>query len=435
MTFIPEIRISDYTYNLPEEKIAVYPLSERDQSRLLVWRKGRISETLFSHAGKEVPEDTLLVFNNTRVIHARLIFHTSSGARIEVFCLEPHDPSDYNLSFQSTTSVEWKCMVGNARKWKGGILTMEIPADRERVNLKAEMTGRHGNAFLIRFTWNGNIPFSTLIETAGKMPIPPYLNRDAEAIDDDRYQTTYARIHGSVAAPTAGLHFTGKLLRNLAEHGIHTAELTLHVGAGTFQPVKSERIADHHMHTETVSISKSFLGKLLHHQGKIIAVGTTSVRSLESLYWLGKAMSESTESHPMETLGPFPAENNHYLPEETTSFPPATNSDNLRWHVSQWQPYTGNPDLPAAKALSNLMAWMEKHHTDQISFTTSIIIVPGYHFRIINGMFTNFHQPNSTLLLLVAAFLGHDWKKVYDYALHSGFRFLSYGDSNLYLKL
>jgi S-adenosylmethionine:tRNA ribosyltransferase-isomerase len=412
MTQVSEIRISDYTYDLPEERIAVYPLSERDQSRLLVWRGGAITETLFSQADRMVPAGSLLVFNNTRVIHARLIFHTTTGARIEIFCLEPHDPTDYNLSFQSTTPIEWKCLVGNARKWKRGALTMEVPTGQEMVTLQAEMTGRSGNAFLIRFTWNRNVSFATLIEAAGEMPIPPYLNREAEAIDDDRYQTTYARIDGSVAAPTAGLHFTEEVLQKMKSHHIATAELTLHVGAGTFQPVKSERVAEHDMHTETVYVTREFLEKLMLHEGRVIAVGTTSVRSLESLYWLGAALSESPESSGI----------------------PDTPSNELPFHVGQWQPYTTAPDLSPAESMGCLLKWMEEHHAPHIAFTTSIIIVPGYRFRMISGMFTNFHQPRSTLLLLIAAFLGPGWREIYDYALHHGFRFLSYGDSNLYLK-
>ena len=412
MTQVSEIRISDYTYDLPDERIAVNPLSERDQSRLLVWRGGAITETLFSQADRMDPAGSMLVFNNTRVLHARLIFHTTTGARMEIFCLEPHDPTDYNLSFQSTTPIEWKCLVGNARKWKRGALTMEVPTGQEMVTLQAEMTGRSGNAFLIRFTWDRNVSFATLIEAAGEMPIPPYLNREAEAIDDDRYQTTYARIDGSVAAPTAGLHFTEEVLQKMKSHHIATAELTLHVGAGTFQPVKSERVAEHDMHTETVYVTREFLNQLMLHEGRVIAVGTTSVRSLESLYWLGAALSESPESSGI----------------------PDTPSNELPFHVGQWQPYTSAPDLSPAESMGCLLKWMEEHHASRIAFTTSIIIVPGYRFRMISGMFTNFHQPRSTLLLLIAAFLGPGWREVYDYALHHGFRFLSYGDSNLYLK-
>ncbi len=414
---IPPINISDYSYTLPEDQIAVYPLSERDQSKLLLWNEGTISEDIFSHAGRVVPANSLLVFNNTRVIHARLIFHIPSGARVEIFCLEPHQPADYQLSFQSTTVVEWKCLVGNARKWKRGALKLTVPVGDTMVTLHAEMAGRMGNAFCIRFTWNHSVTFATLIEAAGSMPIPPYLNRQAENIDDDRYQTTYARIDGSVAAPTAGLHFTPRVMEKLRDKHIAFAELTLHVGAGTFQPVKSERVADHDMHTETVNVTKAFLEQLMHNEGRVLAVGTTSVRSLESLYWLGAGCSEAIQGNNSGT-----GENQE------------NSSEGCTFHVDQWQPYTHNTDLPPATAITNLLNWMENHQTGQLSFTTSIIIIPGYRFRMIRGMFTNFHQPNSTLLLLVAAFLGNDWKKVYDYALHHGFRFLSYGDANLYLK-
>lgn len=426
MALIPEIRISNYTYDLPEERIAVYPLSERDQSRLLVWKEGEISETLFTHADRVVPPGSLLVFNNTRVIHARLIFHTPSGARIEIFCLEPQDPSDYNISFQSTVAAEWKCLVGNARKWKSGELTMEVPVNGEKVTLKAQMTGRSGNAFHIMFAWNRGVSFATLLEAAGKMPIPPYLNRDAEAIDDDRYQTTYARINGSVAAPTAGLHFTGRVLQKMSERRINTAELTLHVGAGTFQPVKSELVAHHDMHTETVCVTRSFLKNLLDYQGRVIAVGTTSVRSLESLYWLG---SDIAKHHQVNHNGDSVRGNTHQPVKPVAELAPFPS-----FHIDQWQPYLTTPVLTAEEAIGAIGMWMEKMGLDQISFTTAIIILPGYRFRLVHGLFTNFHQPNSTLLLLVAAFLGDDWKKVYDYALRQGFRFLSYGDANLYLK-
>ncbi len=306
---IPTVHISDYTYELPEERIAVYPLPERDQSKLLLWKEGNISESVFADAGREIPVKSMLVFNNTRVIHARLIFHSLSGARIEIFCLEPHQPAEYQLSFQSTERAEWKCLVGNARKWKQGVLILTVPVGETMVTLQAEMAGRMGNAFCIRFTWDHRVTFATLIEAAGSMPIPPYLNRPAETIDDDRYQTTYARINGSVAAPTAGLHFTPRVMENLKNKGITFAELTLHVGAGTFQPVKSERVADHDMHTETVYVTKAFLEDLLHHEGRVIAVGTTSVRSLESLYWLGTAISDdnigiSASCGPVAALHP-----------------------------------------------------------------------------------------------------------------------------------
>lgn len=399
---IPEIHISDYTYELPEEKIAVYPLSERDQSKLLVWQDGIISESVFSNIVQILPENSLLIFNNTRVIHARLYFRRETGARIEIFCLEPHFPAEYQLSFQQTGTVEWKCLIGNAKKWKQGILKKEVVIGNKIVTLEAEMTGRAGNAFIIRFSWDKQVNFADIIEAAGNIPIPPYLNRPAEETDNERYQTLFAKIDGSVAAPTAGLHFTDKVLKRLEKKNITKSELTLHVGAGTFQPVKSEQVANHEMHTETVVISRFFITNLINQRNHIIAIGTTAVRSLESLFWLGAKIEKTGIFNTL--------------------------------HISQWEPYLTNQDIQVTDALNNLLRQMEINNLEQLVFTTSIIIVPGYRFRLINGMLTNFHQPQSTLLLLVGAFLGHDWKRVYDYALKNNFRFLSYGDSNLYLK-
>jgi S-adenosylmethionine:tRNA ribosyltransferase-isomerase len=399
---ITEILISDYTYGLPEDKIAEYPLSVRDQSKLLIWQDGLISESVFAQIDQALPENSLLVFNNTRVIHARLYFKRETGARIEIFCLEPHLPADYQLSFQQTCMVEWKCLIGNAKRWKQGILTQKVIFENDTINLNAEMDGKSGNAFIIRFSWDKPVNFADIIEAAGNMPIPPYLNRPADETDKDRYQTMYAKIDGSVAAPTAGLHFTKEVLSQLQKKNISTSELTLHVGAGTFQPVKSEQVADHEMHTETVVVNLQFIQHLLSHRNHIIAVGTTSVRSLESLYWLGVKINQIRSGDLL--------------------------------HVDQWEPYLTNMDIPVSDSLINLLSLMKANHLEQLTFTTSLIIVPGYRFRLINGMLTNFHQPQSTLLLLVGAFLGSDWKKVYDYALKNNFRFLSYGDSNLYLK-
>ncbi|GAP70961.1 S-adenosylmethionine:tRNA ribosyltransferase-isomerase [Bacteroidales bacterium 6E] len=402
MTAIPHIPVAEFTYELPDEKIALFPLSERDQSRLLVWNKGEITENIFSDITEIIPERSMLVFNNTRVIHARLFFRRETGSRIEIFCLEPHSPSDYQLSFQNTGTVEWKCLVGNAKKWKQGILEKKVMVGEEIVNLKARMIERSGNAFVIRFCWDQPVHFSQIIENAGNIAIPPYLNREAEASDNQRYQTMYAKVDGSVAAPTAGLHFTDAVMARLAKRKVKSAELTLHVGAGTFQPVKSETIAGHEMHTETVVVARSFIHDLLNHKGKVIAVGTTSVRSLESMYWLGAKLPQMSDVEPQ--------------------------------HVYQWEPYHLTSEVSTYESLMNLLHWMDQIQADQISFSTSIIIVPGYRFRIIDGMVTNFHQPQSTLLLLVGAFLGNDWRKVYEYALRNDFRFLSYGDSNLYLR-
>ena len=402
MTAIPHIPVAEFTYELPEEKIALFPLSERDQSRLLVWNKGEITENIFSEITDIIPERSMLVFNNTRVIHARLFFRRETGSRIEIFCLEPHSPTDYQLSFQETGSVEWKCLVGNAKKWKQGILEKKVMVGEEIVNLKARMLERSGNAFIIRFSWDQPVHFSQIIENAGNIPIPPYLNREAEASDNQRYQTMYAKVDGSVAAPTAGLHFTDEVMARLAKRKVKSAELTLHVGAGTFQPVKAETIAGHEMHTETVVFTRAFVHDLLNHKGKVIAVGTTSVRSLESMYWLGAKLPQMSDAETQ--------------------------------HVYQWEPYHQTSEVSPDESLMNLLQRMDQIQADQISFSTSIIIVPGYRFRIIDGMVTNFHQPQSTLLLLVGAFLGNDWRKVYEYALRNDFRFLSYGDSNLYLR-
>lgn len=402
MQNIPSININDFDYNLPEGKIAKYPLPERDLSQLLVWKDGKISEMVFTDIDRTLPENSLLISNNTRVIHARLIFHRPTGARIEVFCLEPLLPADYQLSFRQQYSVEWRCLVGNVKKWKQGFLEQRIFAGGRTILLRAGMTGKDEQGCNIRFSWDTPDTFATVIEAAGQIPIPPYLNRPAEKSDNLRYQTMYAKVDGSVAAPTAGLHFTPAVVQKLAKKNIQLAELTLHVSAGTFQPVKSDWIAGHSMHTETVVINREFLVKILLHRGKIFAVGTTSVRSLESLYWLGLKTSALS---PGESL-----------------------------HVDQWEPYQTPTNEEPVQSLQNILNHMDYLGTDSLTFTTSIIIVPGYHFRLINGMITNFHQPRSTLLLLIAAFLGSGWKEVYEYALSNNFRFLSYGDSNLYMK-
>ncbi len=400
---LPNIHISDYTYNLPEEKIAVYPLSERDKSKLLIWNNGEVSEMVFANIDRALPPKSLLIFNNTRVIHARLHFRRPTGARIEIFCLEPSTPANHQQSLQQTGFVEWKCLIGNSKKWKSGTLELPVHLGGATIVLTAERIEQRGNAFIVRFSWNTPHSFGALLEAAGNIPIPPYLNREAEESDTSRYQTLYARIDGSVAAPTAGLHFTDEVLEQLKNKQILSAELTLHVGAGTFQPVKSERVADHEMHTESVVVTFAFLKQLIEHQHPVVAVGTTSVRSLESLYWLGVLISERAA-------------------EQSTL------------HIGQWDPYTFSGEMTPIEALSALCTWMDKHHLNYLEFTTSVLIMPGYKYRIIQGMVTNFHQPESTLLLLIAAFLGNEWRAVYNYALQNNFRFLSYGDSNLYLK-
>jgi len=399
---VPSIFTDDYAYDLPEERIAKFPLPERDRSRLLIWKNSHLSDTVFCEVDRFLPEGALLISNNTRVIHARLQFRRPTGAKIEIFCLEPWQPSDYQLSFQQTGSVEWRCLVGNAKRWKNGILEQWVKWGENKVLLKAEKKFQDDLGFVILFSWESDDTFATIIEAAGKIPIPPYLNRDAEESDDERYQTVYARTDGSVAAPTAGLHFTEAVLKKLERKNIRFAELTLHVGAGTFQPVKSAEISGHDMHTETVIVTRELIFQLSAHKGKIIAVGTTSVRSLESLYWLGLSISRCKTGLPL--------------------------------HVDQWIPYKEEVNYESSEILKILEEYLCRHHLEQLTFTTSIIIVPGYRFRMIDGMITNFHQPRSTLLMLVAAFLGPEWKKIYDYALRSGFRFLSYGDSNLYMK-
>ena len=400
------ISISDYAYELPDEKIAKYPLSERDQSKLLLWKNGQIQDTQFGNLSKFLPENSLLIFNNTKVIRARIHFQKQTGAKIEIFCLDPHDPTDYQIAFQTTRSCVWKCMIGNQKKWKGETLKKNIRIEETDIELCADQPDPENNKNLIRFTWNNpDFEFSRIIEHAGSLPIPPYLNRDTEQSDLERYQTVYSKIKGSVAAPTAGLHFTERVFKHLADDGHELAELTLHVGAGTFQPVKSETISGHEMHSEQMYISRDFLNKLIHHSGKKIAVGTTSVRTLESLYWLGLQAHKN----------------------------PEINISDLK--ISQWEAYQEKEmEFTTEDALKTLISLLDKNNTDFLSAATQIIIAPGYRFRIVDGIITNFHQPQSTLLLLISAYLGDDWLRIYEHALKNEYRFLSYGDSNLYLK-
>jgi S-adenosylmethionine:tRNA ribosyltransferase-isomerase len=394
------IRIADYSYDLPMDRIARYPLPERDTSKLLVWDGNSISDRVFREFPSLAGRDSLLVFNNTRVIRARLIFHKESGAAIEVFCLEPHHPGEFSINLSSGGPVEWKCLIGNLKRWKDGLLESRFThADRE-YRLTAERTGREGDSFIVRFNWdNGSLSFAQVLEDMGHMPIPPYLGRADEESDRSAYQTTYARINGSVAAPTAGLHFTPAVMEALERAGIQRAEVTLHVSAGTFRPVKSELIVDHMMHSEHFYVSKATLERL--RDSKITAVGTTTVRTLESLYWLGLSSSD----------GRWPGNG---IPS-----------------VSQWEPYERNTNTAPSAAIDFLLAQMKRDRKDVLEAKTDIIIVPGYRFRMVQGILTNFHQPHSTLLLLVAAFTGDSWKKIYDHALGSGYRFLSYGDSML----
>ena len=399
------IRISEFNYPLPDERIAKFPLPVRDQSKLLLYRHGEVTEDIFTSLPDYLPANSLIIFNNTKVIQARLHFHKETGALIEVFCLEPIQPNDYALNFQQTEHAAWLCMIGNLKKWKEGALKREITVKGKPLTLTAERGACHGTSHWVDFRWNNpEITFADILEVFGELPIPPYPNRETQESDKETYQTVYSKIKGSVAAPTAGLHFTPRVLDALREKGVALEELTLHVGAGTFKPVKSEEIEGHEMHTEYISVNRSTLEKLVAHEGKAIAVGTTSVRTLESLYHIGVTLLHN---------------------------PNATEED---LHVKQWQPYETALETaatPAVDALQAIIAYLDRHHMETLHSSTQIIIAPGYEYRIVKAMVTNFHQPQSTLLLLVSAFLHGDWRKIYDYALAHDFRFLSYGDSSL----
>ncbi|NLB27060.1 MAG: S-adenosylmethionine:tRNA ribosyltransferase-isomerase [Bacteroidales bacterium] len=397
------IKIKDFIYPLPEEYIAKYPASKRSDSKLLIWSNGVIKKDIFRNIDNYIPAKSLMIFNNTKVIHARILFKKKSGATIEIFCLEPLQPSDHQLAFSEKGKTVWKCLIGNSKKWKNEVLEKEIEINKKTITLQACKKAVADNSQAIEFSWGGDSPFAEIIETAGVLPIPPYLKRDTEPSDEENYQTVYAKLNGSVAAPTAGLHFTNSTLNKLKEKSVRLYEITLHVGAGTFKPVKTNTIGVHKMHTEKVSISKYVIEKLLYEKNKPIAVGTTTVRSVESLFWLG-------------------------LKKETQLL----NDQNL--HISQWEPYEKTDIADTSKSLENILNCLEKTGSEVINFSTDIMIVPGYDFKLTKGMVTNFHLPASTLLLLVSAFLGNDWKKVYNFALTEKFRFLSYGDCNLYLK-
>lgn len=399
---IPDIRIEDYFYPLPDERIAKYPLQERSASKLLVYKDGFVSEKVFRSLPAELPEGALMVFNDTKVVPARLHFRRDSGAHIEIFCLEPVDPVDYNISFASSKECVWKCVIGNSKRWKGDILSYDCPSDNPlaSMNLRAELVSREDRTGTVRFFWDGGEPFSRVLELCGQVPIPPYLNRETEELDNERYQTVYAHIRGSVAAPTAGLHFTEAVLEEIKAKHIDTETVCLHVGAGTFLPVKGSRVAEHPMHREPFSVKLSLLRKLREGGHKVIAVGTTSVRTLESLYYVGVSCIEKG------------------CPED----------------VAQWAPYERDYPYSTAEAFDGLIAYLENNNLDEIKVGTRIIIVPGFRFRVVDMLVTNFHQPESTLLLLISAFVGGDWRTIYDYALSHGFRFLSYGDSSLLFR-
>lgn len=405
MTDIQHIRIEDFNYPLPDERIAKHPLADRAACKLLVrTAEGVISEHIFAELPALLPADAMLVYNNTRVINARLRFRKGErhdGATIEIFCLEPVEPADYAVSFATTERCSWKCFVGNSKRWKEGPLTMPLEIGDERLTLTAERSGRQGNASVVTFTWdNPRVTLSQIISAAGEIPIPPYLNRDTEATDSTDYQTVYSHIDGSVAAPTAGLHFTDEVLAEISRRGIPRRELTLHVGAGTFQPVKSDEIGEHEMHSEFIAVPVTLIRELAATDRRIIAVGTTSVRTLESLYHAGKLIA----------AGQWDGE------------------------VPQWTPYEdADLEIPVSEALTAVADYAEANGSDTFMAQTRIIIAPGYRYKVVRGMVTNFHQPQSTLLLLVSAFTRGDWRPMYDFALGHGFRFLSYGDASLLL--
>ena len=410
-----EILIEEYNYPLPDERIAKYPLAQRDQSKLLIYRNGQVSEDRFYRVGEYLPADSLLIYNNTRVIQARLEFHKQSedgtqGARVEIFCLEPLEPHDYQLSLGSTDGCTWKCMIGNAKKWKTGALALPVVLPSgEEVRLLAEKGAQTGNTFAVNFSWEGaSVSFAEILDAVGELPIPPYLNRKTEESDKTTYQTVYSRIKGSVAAPTAGLHFTDDVLDGLRQRGIQTAEVTLHVGAGTFQPVKVADANQHTMHTEIIAVPKTTIQTIIENLGHIVAVGTTSMRTLESLYFLGVQLHDTLHSTP-HTL-------HHTL------------------SVAQFEPYEMAHTLSTYEALQAIVEYLEQTGQDTLHAETQIMIKPGYVFHVVDQLITNFHQPKSTLLLLVSAFVGGDWHTIYDYALSHDFRFLSYGDSSILFR-
>lgn len=389
------ILIADYNYPLPDERIAKYPLAERDHSKLLIYRDGQVSEDRFFNVGNHIEPDSLLIYNNTRVIQARLEFHKSSGARIEVFCLEPLTPHDYQLSLGSITGCTWKCMVGNAKKWKEE--SLELRVERLELTLRAYKEQSLGNTYAVRFEWDGEkVSFAEILDAIGELPIPPYLNRKTEESDKTTYQTVYSRIKGSVAAPTAGLHFTERVLDDLRSRGIETDEVTLHVGAGTFLPVKTADANEHTMHTEIIAVPKTTIEHIIRKLGKMVAVGTTSMRTLESLYFIGL--------HPDKPS------------------------------VGQFEPYENAYSLSVRDSLQAIVEYLDATGQTTLHAETQIMIKPGYTFKIVDQLITNFHQPQSTLLLLVSAFVGGDWHTIYDYALAHEFRFLSYGDSSILTK-
>jgi S-adenosylmethionine:tRNA ribosyltransferase-isomerase len=400
---IPEIRIEDYNYTLPDERIAKYPLPQRDSSKLLIYKNENVSESSFSLISEQLPENSLMIFNDTKVVPARLHFQRSTGAHIEIFCLEPVLPEEYVSSFAATDKCRWKCIVGNVKRWKNDTLSLYNPFNEGEIqimNLKADLIERIGETSIVEFSWDNKAPFSKVLEVCGSIPIPPYLNRDTEQVDLERYQTLYARFRGSVAAPTAGLHFTDTVLESIRKKNIITDTVCLHVGAGTFLPVKSSLVSEHTMHREPFVVTLALLERLLENKGKVVAVGTTSVRTLESLYYIGVSCIET--GHPSD--------------------------------VDQWDPYSRDYEYSLEQSISAIIRYLKDNNKSELSLGTRIIIVPGFRFRVVDVLVTNFHQPQSTLLLLISAFVGGNWEKIYDYALGHDFRFLSYGDSSVLFR-
>ena len=400
---IPEIRIEDYNYTLPDERIAKYPLPQRDSSKLLIYKNENVSESSFSLISSQLPENSLMIFNDTKVVPARLHFQRSTGAHIEIFCLEPVLPEEYVSSFAATEKCRWKCIVGNVKRWKNDTLSLYNPLSEGEIqimNLKADLIERVGETSIVEFSWDNKAPFSKVLEVCGSIPIPPYLNRDTEQVDLERYQTLYARFRGSVAAPTAGLHFTDVVLESIRKKNIITDTVCLHVGAGTFLPVKSSLVSEHTMHREPFVVTLSLLERLLENKGKVVAVGTTSVRTLESLYYIGVSCIET--GHPSD--------------------------------VDQWDPYSRDYEYSLEQSINAIIQYLKDNNKSELSLGTRIIIVPGFRFRVVDVLVTNFHQPQNPLLLLISAFVGGNWKKIYDYALGHDFRFLSYGDSSVLFR-
>ena len=404
--YVRSIDISDYNYHLSDDRIAKYPLAERDQSKLLCYRDGNIQSKSFYELPELLPSKCLVIFNNTRVIHARILFKKPTGATVEVFCLSPYEPKDYAVSFAQTKATVWICMVGNAKRWKQEELTLEIPTNDGVLILVAKKLAVQNQEYEVGFSWNNpDYTFSDILERAGNLPIPPYLNRPTEESDEKTYQTVYSQVEGSVAAPTAGLHFTNNVMESIKEKNITLSDVTLHVGAGTFRPVKENKIGDHEMHTELISVQRDTIEKMLKNENELVAIGTTSLRTIESLYYLGvKILRKGVHS-----------------------------LNNLM--VEQWEPYDlENNTFTPKESLTGILEYMEEYKLNELVASTKIIIAPGYEFKFVDGLLTNFHQPQSTLLLLVSAFVGKDWALIYDFAKHNNYRFLSYGDSSLLWK-